>query len=127
MSWFDVIKKAGEALAKGSIPSLPPEEKPSTSNSIPSEKQSKPTPNRRYRRIVKWLKEAYGDRFVQGASTDEIEKQLNAKQAELKTNQLTKIMKENVEPYYKGKDPKYLKGFREYISRKEYGELVSVK
>jgi hypothetical protein len=115
MSWFYVIKKAGEALAKGSIPSLPPEEKPSTSNSIPSEKQSKPTPNRRYRRIVKWLKEAYGDRFVQGASTDEIEKQL------------TKIMKDNVEPYYKDKDPKYLQGFREYISRKEYGELVSVK
>jgi hypothetical protein len=115
MSWFDAIKKAGEALAKGPIPSPPPEEKPSNSSSPPAEKQPKTTPKRSYRRIVKWLKESYGDRFVQGASTEEIEKQL------------TKIMKENVESYYKGQDPKYLKGFREYISRKEYGELVSVE
>lgn len=69
---------------------------------------------RRYKRIVRWLKENYGDRFKEGASTDEIEKQL------------TKIFKENIEPNI-SEPEKYAKGFKNYIEQRQYGDLVGVK
>ncbi|MCE5316799.1 MAG: hypothetical protein LLG04_05485 [Parachlamydia sp.] len=69
-------------------------------------------PKQRYKRIVRWLKANYGDRF-EGASTDEIEKQL------------TMIFKEVVEPNFIN-EPKYAKGFKAYIEQKQYGDLVSV-
>ena len=76
--------------------------------------KSKAPPKQRYKKIVRWLKENYGDRFKEGASTDEIEKQL------------TKIFKEDIEPNFRS-EPKYAKGFKNYIEQRQYGDLVSVE
>jgi hypothetical protein len=76
--------------------------------------KSKASPKQRYKKIARWLKENYGDRFKEGASTDEMEKQL------------TQIFKEDIEPNFKS-EPKYVKGFKNYIEQRQYGDLVSVE
>lgn len=75
--------------------------------------QLKTPPKQRYRRIVRWLKENYGDQLKGTTSTEEIEKKL------------TKIFKADIEPNYIN-EPKYLKGFKNYIEQRQYGDLVSV-
>jgi hypothetical protein len=104
MPLFDPFKKISETLSKIQAPpaSHPPEQK----SSLPSKQ--------RYEKIAYWLKAKYGDKFQEGASTDEIEKQL------------TKIFKEDIEPKYRS-EPKYAKGFKNYIEQKQYGDLVSVE
>jgi hypothetical protein len=107
MSLFDAFKKINEALAKAPSNSHPPEQKSAT----PASRLT--PPKQRYKRIVKWLKMTYGERF-EGASTEEIEKQL------------TKILKEDIEPNFRT-EPKYIKGFKNYIAEKQYGDLVRVE
>ena len=111
MSLFDAFKKINEALAKAPSNSHPPEQKSEQKSPNPAS-HSAPQ-KQRYRRIVKWLKMKYGERF-EGASTEEIEKQL------------TKILKEDIEPNFRT-EPKYIKGFKNYIAEKQYGDLVRVE
>ena len=60
-----------------------------------------------YGRIAVYLKANYGSRFREGASTDEIRVQL------------TKILNEDIAPRRRA-----IQGFRNYIARRQYGDLV---
>jgi len=112
MSLFDAFKKINEALSKSqSTPPAPPSKDQDTTNQTD---KSKALPKQRYKRIVRWLKENYGDQFEEGTPTDEIEKRLS------------KIFKDVVEPNYISQ-PEYVKGWKKYIEQRQYGDLVRVE
>lgn len=115
MSLFDAFKKINEALEKAqSTPPAPTPQDRKSQDTANQTNKSKALPKQRYKRIVNWLKANYGDQFKEGASTDEIEKQLS------------KIFKDVVEPNYISQ-PEYVKGWKKYIEERQYGDLVSVE
>lgn len=114
MSLFDAFKKINDALAKVQPPANKSEEK-----KAPQEESSQPAPSaslpkKRYRKLAYWLKQNYGDKFRKDASTDELQRIL------------TEIFKKDIEPNYRS-EPKYVKGFKNYIEQRQYGDLVSVE
>ena len=68
----------------------------------------------RYGRLAAWIKTRYGNRFINGATSTEVETQLQNILKELETTEDFK------------KYPKIANGFRAYISEKKYGDLVRV-
>jgi hypothetical protein len=68
----------------------------------------------RYGRLAAWIKTRYGNRFRDGATSIEVEAQLQNLLKELETTEDFK------------KYPKIANGFRAYISEKKYGDLVRV-
>jgi hypothetical protein len=68
----------------------------------------------RYGRLAAWIKTRYGNRFMDGATSTEVETQLENILKELETTEDFK------------KHPKMATGFRTYISDKKYGDLVRV-
>lgn len=105
MSLFDTFKKINEAIKSG---------QPPVDNKTSKEEPTSSTPKKRYRKLAYWLKMNYGDQFKKGASTDELQKVL------------TEIFKKDIEPNYTS-EPKYVKGFKNYIAQRQYGDLVSVE
>ena len=104
MGFFDKLKK-GFKVEKtwGGKPTHPePEGAPS------------PRAQGRYGRLAAWIKTTYGTRFRDGATSTEVEMQLQNLLKELETT-----------PDFK-KHPKIANGFRAYISERKYGDLVRV-
>jgi len=63
---------------------------------------------RSYRRFAGWIKENYGDRFKDGSTTAEVQKQLEDICNQLQLDESTR------------------KGWRTYIERRHFGDLVRV-
>jgi len=80
-----------------------------------AEEETPSTPSYgRYGRLVAWIKSNYGSRFRDESTTEEVKLQLE------------KVLRErermgDFEDY-----PAIAKGFRAYIDRREYGELVRI-
>ena len=110
MPWFDIIKKVADELQKEN----PPGQNKGTTPPSPPQQRRRNYPKRGYGKIAYWLKTNYGNRFVEGASTVEIE------------NQLTNIFGElQTKPFFK-QYPQNLNGFKAYIAEKKFGDLVRV-
>ena len=69
----------------------------------------------RYGRLAAWIKSNYGNRFKDGSTTEEVRRQLE------------RVLRERERrgdfEYY----PAVMKGFRAYIDRGEYGDLVRIR
>ena len=72
------------------------------------------TPVGRYGRLAAWIKYNYGDRFQNVSTTDEV------------TEQLEKILKERERKGDFNDFPEVKKGFKSYIDKKEYGDLIRI-
>jgi hypothetical protein len=109
MGIFDKLKKGWKAEKTwnartwGNKPPAPEPERASTQGE-----------QGRYGRLAAWIKTRYGDRFRDGATSVEVETQLQNLLRELETTEDFK------------KHPKIANGFRAYISEKKYGDLVRV-
>jgi len=79
-----------------------------------SERAPMPRAQSRYGRLAAWIKTTYGTRFREGATSTEVETQLQNLLKELETTDDFK------------KYPKIANGFRAYISERKYGDLVRV-
>jgi hypothetical protein len=68
----------------------------------------------RYGRLAAWIKSNYGNRFRDGSTTEEVKQQLE------------RVLRERERmgdfEYY----PAIMRGFRAYIDRREYGDLVRI-
>ena len=69
----------------------------------------------RYGRLAAWIKSNYGNRFRDGSTAEEVRRQLE------------RVLRERERmgdfEYY----PAVIKGFRAYIDRGEYGDLVRIR
>jgi hypothetical protein len=68
----------------------------------------------RYGRLAAWIKNNYEDRFQNVSTTDEV------------TEQLERILKERERKGDFRDFPEVKKGFKSYIDKKEYGDLVRI-
>jgi hypothetical protein len=104
MGIFDKFKKGWEVrktwgVKKSSQPEQPP---------------TPPATGGRYGRLAAWIKTNYGNRFREGVTSVEVETQLRSILGELEAKGAFR------------KYPKIANGFRAYISKREYGDLVKV-
>jgi len=104
MSIFDKLKKSWKVEKTWGKKPGPPK----------SERAAMPGAQSRYGRLAAWIKTTYGNRFRDGATSVEVETQL---QNLLKVLETTEDFK---------KHPKIANGFRAYISERKYGDLVRV-
>jgi hypothetical protein len=77
--------------------------------------QEKPkrTGSRRYGRLAAWIKSKYGDNFKDGQTSDEVNLQLN------------KIFRDIDSKGGFGSEAR--KGFKTYIDKRQYGDLVKIR
>jgi len=68
----------------------------------------------RYGRLASWIKNNYGNRFQNVSTTDEVKEQLE------------QILKERERKGDFRDFPEVYKGFKAYIEKKEYGDLVRI-
>ena len=78
------------------------------------EETYKSAPAGRYGRLAAWIKSNYGDRFQDVSTTDEVNEQLE------------QILKERERKGDFRDSPGVLRGFKSYINKKEYGDLVRI-
>jgi hypothetical protein len=69
----------------------------------------------RYGRLAAWIKSVYGDRFRDGSTTEEVRRQLE------------RVLRERERMGDFEDNPAIFKGFRAYIDREEYGDLVRIR
>lgn len=70
--------------------------------------QTAPVKRVRYHRLIRWLKEKYGDQFKDGSTTAGVQKQLENIYGQLSMEERAR------------------KGWKAYIERRQYGDLVRV-
>jgi hypothetical protein len=104
MGFFDKFKKGWKVEKTWGNKATPPE----------PERAPIPSAQNRYGRLAAWIKTTYGNRFRDGATSTEVETQLQNLLKELETTEDFK------------KHPKIANGFRAYISERRYGDLVRV-
>ncbi len=94
------------------------------SESYRTTRDRKYLPTRRYRttgitssygRLAMWIKSNYGSRFRKGSTTEEVKQQLE------------RVLRERERMGDFRDNPAIYKGFRAYIDKKEYGDLVRIR